>query len=785
MTESNLKKTNVVKFKSYLTTLILLTGALVPQAHAQLEALLKGSTPNEKVDKKNAVQISDQLEIWKTQVNDDLARLAKFTDESSLPPKIGQADVEGRKRTLERTQLAISRHVDAIKSINENKLASEAVKTAVSKWNGYGENPPKSILVADELNSRKQTLAEKKASDLSSLDIYQLTLDGWLQESKKLEARISATENKNEPNKDQALTRLWNLESDKEKQRLLFIQSSALQLSISALKTNIQTLDAESDLLQKKLNEASLTAVLSKEDIDQIKAASADRQKALKAEIEALRSRQNKASTDETKALANLEKIKTTEPIELLALELAEISYEATQARVNSIQQMISSLESFGQIEAYIPEAYQYRLNLLNPKSTSTERRDSIAALQSLQQRLTAWEIIANNELKAITAAISNQQARSTAFPADDPRLSALNRIRATLWERQSLIQRITQSISTQIRTLDGWLSAYLTANRTPWREKASDSFSQFWDSVKRIWHISVNQYEEVIERDGQKIVLLRDVTLGSVIAALVLFIFAYLVAANISRRIQHILVRRKIIGDNQARTLRNWLMLIVGFLLALATLDWLNIPLTIFAFLAGALAIGVGFGTQTMIKNFISGIILLFERKVRVGDTIEVDGIVGVVSEINTRSSIIRSFNGIENLIPNSLFLENRVVNWTLNNRLIRREIRLGVTYGSPTQDVIKILTDAAERHGLVLDDPAPIAALSNFGDNSLDYTLYFWVELNDKTNAIVVESDLRLIIEKRLTDAGIVVPFPQRDVHLTTTQPLQVQIQPSESPK
>ena len=84
-----------------------------------------------------------------------------------------------------------------------------------------------------------------------------------------------------------------------------------------------------------------------------------------------------------------------------------------------------------------------------------------------------------------------------------------------------------------------------------------------------------------------------------------------------------------------------------------------------------------------------------------------------------------------------------------------------------------------------MVLDDPAPIAALSNFGDNSLDYTLYFWVELNDKTNAIVVESDLRLIIEKRLTDAGIVVPFPQRDVHLTTTLPLQVQIQPSESPK
>ncbi|MFN7342619.1 MAG: mechanosensitive ion channel family protein, partial [bacterium] len=253
----------------------------------------------------------------------------------------------------------------------------------------------------------------------------------------------------------------------------------------------------------------------------------------------------------------------------------------------------------------------------------------------------------------------------------------------------------------------------------------------------------------------------MRDVTLGSVITALILFIVAYLIAGNLVKRLQWQLVKRRIIRENQARTLRNWLMLLVGFLLALATLNWLNIPLTIFAFLAGALAIGVGFGTQTMIKNFISGIILLFERKVRVGDTIEVNGVTGVVSEINTRSSIIRSMNGVENLIPNSLFLENRVANWTLNNRLIRREIKLGVTYGSSSQEVIRILTEAAARHGLVLDQPEPIATLSNFGEKSMEFTLFFWIDQNDKTSAIVVESDLRIIIEKRLTEEGIYIPI------------------------
>jgi potassium-dependent mechanosensitive channel len=784
-TESNLKKTNVVKSKTYLTILVLTLSALVPQAHAQLEGLLKESPAKGKTSEAPAIKISEQLEIWKKQVEEDLARIAKFTDEASLPPKISLSDLEHRKRNLERTQAIIKRHFDLIKEIEENKLGLEAVKKTTNEWNGYGEKPPESILVVDELINRKQAVIEKKSSDQSSRVIYERTLNEWIEESKKAEQRIIAAQKTYDAGGDQTHTALWNLESEKEKQRLLFIQSSALKHSITALEINIQTYNVESALLDKKIQEANQTAKLTKADIAKINEASSDRQKSLRAESEALRSRQNKATADEAKALAELEKIKAAGTPDPVAIELASITYEASQARVASIQQMIGSLESFSQIEALIPEAYQHRLVLLDPKSTSAERKESIASLQSLQQRLTAWEIISNNELKTITAAIGNEQARSTAFAADDPRLSALNRIRTTLWERQALIQRLTQSISTQIRTLDGWLSAYLTTNKTPLTEKVSDSFSQFWTSVNRVWNIPVNQYEQVIERDGQKIVQLRDVTLGSVITALVLFIFAYLVAANISRRIQLILVRRRIIGENQARTLRNWLMVLVGFLLALATLNWLNIPLTIFAFLAGALAIGVGFGTQTMIKNFISGIILLFERKVRVGDTIEVDGIVGVVSEINTRSSIIRSINGVENLIPNSLFLENRVVNWTLNNRLIRREIKLGVTYGSPTHDVIRILTEAAERHGLVLKHPEPVATLSNFGDNSMEFTLFFWIEQNDKTSAIVVESDLRVIIEKRLAEDGISVPFPQRDVHLEMSKPLQIEINPNISLK
>ncbi len=774
-----------MKFKTYLTIFILLASSLSPQAHAQFENLLKGSSPSEKTSKKPSIKISEQLEIWKKQVDDDLARLERFTDETTLPSKVTQADLENRKRTLEHTQLAIKRHVEALKSIDDNKLALETAQNISANWNGYGDASPKSMLVVDELNNRKQALAEKKASDQSSLEIYERTLSEWVEYSKKAEEKISTAQKTYESSGDQNHEALWNLETEKEKQRLLFIQSSALQHSISAVQNSIKTHDAESRLLEKKIREANRTATLSEEDITQIKAASLDRQKALRVETEALRSRQNKASEDEAKALAELEKMKAGGAQTAAQVELADFILEAAQARVTSIQRMINSLESFSQIEAFIPEAYEHRLILLNPKSSNRERKDSIAALKSLQQRLSAWEIVSNNELKSITAAISNEQARATAFPADDPRLKSLNRIRTTLWERQSLMQRLTQSISTQIRTLDSWLTIYLTENKEAWNVKATDSIDQLWGAIKRIWNIPINEYEQVIEKDGQQIVQIRNVSLGSILTAFILFGIAYLIASSICRRIQHMLVRRGIIGENQARTLKNWIMLLIAFLLALSTLSWLNIPLTIFAFLAGALAIGVGFGTQTIIKNFISGIILLFERKVRVGDIVEVDNTLGVVSEINTRSSIIRGFNGIESLVPNSLFLENRVVNWTLNNRLLRREISVGVAYGSPTQDVLKILLEVAERHGLVLDNPEPIATFSNFGENSLDFRLYFWIEINERNNQLVIDSDLRIMIEKRLTDAGIAVPFPQRDVHLSSSKPLQIQISPSESPK
>jgi potassium efflux system protein len=189
-------------------------------------------------------------------------------------------------------------------------------------------------------------------------------------------------------------------------------------------------------------------------------------------------------------------------------------------------------------------------------------------------------------------------------------------------------------------------------------------------------------------------------------------------------------------------------------------------------------LAIGVGFGTQTLIKNFISGILILLERNIKVGDTIDVDGVVGRIVTVDIRASTVLGFDGVETVIPNSMFLENKVTNWTHTNARLRRIVWVGVAYGSLTTQVRDILAECANEHGLILKDPPAEALFDDFGDNSLIFALYFWIDYGPEVNPLQVASDLRFMIDKRFAEENIVIAFPQRDVHLDSAEPLRVEM-------
>ncbi|MCP4392272.1 MAG: mechanosensitive ion channel, partial [Gammaproteobacteria bacterium] len=191
---------------------------------------------------------------------------------------------------------------------------------------------------------------------------------------------------------------------------------------------------------------------------------------------------------------------------------------------------------------------------------------------------------------------------------------------------------------------------------------------------------------------------------------------------------------------------------------------------------LIAALGVGIGFGLQEIVANFICGLILLFERPIRIGDTVTVGDTDGVVTEIRIRSTTIRNWDRKELLVPNKEFITGRLLNWTLSDQLTRIVIPVGIAYGSDVARAIQLVHEAADEHERVIDDPPTMVAFDSFGDSSLTIVLRCFIGSMDYWRLTM--SELHLAINKKFNEAGIVIAFPQRDIHLDTSQPLDVRI-------
>ena len=213
-------------------------------------------------------------------------------------------------------------------------------------------------------------------------------------------------------------------------------------------------------------------------------------------------------------------------------------------------------------------------------------------------------------------------------------------------------------------------------------------------------------------------------------------------------------------------------------FLIILFALRVVNMPLTLFTFLGGAVAIGVGFGAQNLINNFISGFIVMAEQPIKIGDLVEIEGMFAMVEEIGARCTRIRTGGNVQILVPNSSFLEKNIINWTLSDKEVRAQVTVGVIYGSPVREVERLMLQVADEHTRVRKAPKPFVLFNDFGDNALIFDLYFWISMNRIMDRRIIESDIRFHIDKLFREAGIVIAFPQRDVHLDTQKPLEFRL-------
>lgn len=418
----------------------------------------------------------------------------------------------------------------------------------------------------------------------------------------------------------------------------------------------------------------------------------------------------------------------------------------------------------------------QQRLQLVAELKTVWNRRYRIASRTATRAELSAWASAVNQMLEQLERDVRLESAR-----AGDIRTQASAYVQkveggsgpALPWQREQL-----QHVQEQIRLLEGHL-AHLEAVRLlerrlqqevnaraaalPMRERLGAA----WESLQGVWRYEIFAIDD------------RPITVGKIIAGLLLFGVGIRFSGLLSRLLGRRVFPRLGLHAGAATALQTLSFYVFVILMTLFALRVINIPLTVFTLAGGAVAIGVGFGSQNIANNFISGIILLAEQPIRIGDMIELDGVLATVEHIGPRSTRVRSASGTQIVVPNSSFLDKHVVNLTLSDDHVRTSIRVGVAYGSPAREVARLLRRAADEHPRVLQAPEPTVNLADFGDSAMVFDLNVSMRIRTLADRRAIESDLRFAIDALFREAGVSIPFPQRDVHVDTTRPLRVSVE------
>ncbi len=256
-----------------------------------------------------------------------------------------------------------------------------------------------------------------------------------------------------------------------------------------------------------------------------------------------------------------------------------------------------------------------------------------------------------------------------------------------------------------------------------------------------------------------------------NILGSVFVFVFAILFSKVLQRTLTNVLSKRSKISPDRIFTFNriiHYIIVFIGFIFALSLL---GVSFNRMALIFGALGVGIGFGLQNIVNNFFSGVIVLFERSLKVGDFVELEsGVFGEVKDIKIRSTLVRTTDNIDIIVPNSEFISGRVTNWTLAERFRRFRIPFSVAYGSDKNLVRKAVIEEAMtvRHTMKISGFEPQVWMTGFGDSALNFTLGVWVEAESVRRPAPMTSDYLWAIDDALRKYNIEIPFPQRDLHL-----------------
>jgi len=694
------------------------------------------------------------------------------------PEGIGAAELARQRDALDVVVYGTEGQLRALAQLQKARAQLAAAREANTAWKGFTDPPPYSIrkidALRDSIDAVRVRLAGQQAAQ-NHLKPEAQRLQDEVARSEEAKRRADEASERADAGAREAAR--WRRELATTELRAAVVRASLARLAGDLQSVNVEASQAEIDLLERQLNVARAHAQFTAADLaaaqQDLTARAAElvrQQAAARKEIETWQRRR----ADDLRIRERLSALPAPPADEVAAagarIDRADLWLEVLRSEDEYLGSMVSMLGEASKIWAD-------RFAALTSPDTVV-RRTAVDKLRNAAIALDRWRRYAETSDQVARERLTEAEAKLAAIGSDAAARRDAEDAVAALRRLVAANDRQRDTLAAVVRQLNRWVAdAGEAAADRSLGERLADGWITLRESLRAVWNFELFAVEDSAIIDGQTVATARGVTVGKSIGALLLFLVGYAALSRLVRMFAQRLVAQ---GRDPAsvRTVRRWVLAIVAVGLAMLTLNVARIPLHVFAFMGGALVIGVGFGTQTIIKNLISGMIVLAERRIQIGDIVDVDGVNGTVTNVDLRSTTVRSFDGLETMVPNSTLLENKVTNWTMSDRHVRRIVKVGVAYGTRMREAADLLEACARRHGNVLADPPPYVLFEDFGDNAQTLALYFWVELSARVSAAQVASDLRFMIEKQFAENGIVIAFPQRDVHLDATAPLRVEV-------
>ena len=715
---------------------------------------------------------------------DALERLAALSNsEAAVLAGALPEERDEYRRLLNLLANAYETQLDSINKLQAIQQAHQDFQQKNQTWSGFPEPPPYSLafiqdqwqqvrLKDREINASRIELSMLETMIESQRQAFQLSG----QNSRKVGEQLEAGPGQ-DSERDGWLKSLNDLRNQQDEARL-----ASLDTEREARQENLLYLQDEREFLQRKARLSSKTSPLSAADKDlQLKQLQLARQKLdmetaktleqnhqIQQRVQQLRSQL--AVTRERSAANVNEQNQTLSPLQQ-TLDTALIEMDALASNLKVLRLLAQANEAQRRLWEL-----QYRADRANDLGDIAAIKQEI---ESALLRLTPWRDYLSSDLETVRRRRDAQEKRLGEWQNEYGNREQEQRKLQAYQSQEALLKRgVAEAdlLEAGLRSLSDLLQG--RHDEADMLQNLRLLTQQTVDMAAALSDFELLTIDDTLIADGREINGKRRVTVGKILQMLAILGIGFWLISLISRY-----GRRKIAGWQSGRAssallgLRLFSLIAVVAILVFALIS-VHIPLTVFTLLGGSLAIGVGFGAQNILNNFISGLILLMERSIKIGDIVEVEGILSRVTHIGSRCCQVQRFDGIDMLIPNSSFLEKSVTNWTLSDHCLRVSVLVGVAYGTDSAHAMQLVKRAATEHSQVMKAPEPEVYLQDFASDALSLRLDFWIDLIVQPNRYRAMSDVRLRIEQLFAEAGIVIPFQQRQIHLDTNGPLKVEV-------